>query len=53
MTRHVRLLFRKNHDPSLIGYIDISYLSEPQNTISQIGCMFLHEGTAISWKSSK
>jgi hypothetical protein len=47
------LFFVKNQDHSLIGYTDAGYLSDPQNARSQIGYVFLHGGTAISWKSSK
>jgi hypothetical protein len=37
----------------MIGYEDASYLLDPHNTRSQTGFVFLHGGTAISWKSSK
>jgi hypothetical protein len=36
----------------MIGYTDAGYLSDPHNARST-GCVFLHGGTAISWKSSK
>jgi hypothetical protein len=38
---------------SLIGYDDARYLSGPCNGKSQIGFMFLHRRTVISWKSCK
>ena len=38
---------------SLIGYVDAGYLSDLHNNKSQIGFMFLHEETTISWKSYK
>jgi hypothetical protein len=50
---HLGLFFRNNQDHILIGYADASYLSNPQNAKSQIGYVFLHGETAISWKSSK
>ena len=37
----------------MIGYTDAGYLSDPHNSKSQTGFVFLHGGTAISWKSSK
>jgi hypothetical protein len=47
------LFFRRNQESDLIGYADAGYLSDPQNDRSQIGFVFLHGGTAISWKSTK
>jgi hypothetical protein len=52
-TTDLGLFFRTNQDHSLIRYADGGYLSDPQNARSQIGYVFLHGGTAISWKSSK
>jgi hypothetical protein len=52
-TKDLGLFFKKNHDPSMIGYTDAGYLSDPHNGKSQTGFVFLHGGTAISWKSSK
>jgi len=37
----------------MIGYADAGYLSDPHNARSQSDFVFLHGGTAISWKSSK
>ena len=37
----------------MIGYTDVGYLSDPHNARSQTGYVFLHCGTAISWKSYK
>ena len=45
--------FQKNQDSDMIGYADAGYLSDPHNARSQTGFVFLHGGTAISWKSSK
>ena len=42
-----------DQDKSIIGYTDAGYLSDPHNARSQTGFVFLHGGTAISWKSSK
>ena len=52
-TKDLGLFFKKNHDPNMIGYTDAGYLSDPHNGKSQTGFVFLHGGTAISWKSSK
>jgi len=52
-TKDLGLFFKKNHDPSMIGYADAGYLSDPHNRKSQTGFVFLHGGTSISWKSSK
>ena len=43
----------KNQDPSLLGYTDADYLSDPHNGRSQTGFVFLQGGTTISWKSTK
>jgi hypothetical protein len=37
----------------VIGYTDEGYQSDPHNNISQIGFVFLRNGTAISWTLSK
>ena len=52
-TKDLGLFFQKNQDSSLVGYTDAGYMSDPHNARSQIGFVFLHGGTAISWKSSK
>jgi hypothetical protein len=52
-TKDLGLFFKKNHDPNMIDYTDAGYLSDPYNGKSQKGFVFLHGGTAISWKSSK
>jgi hypothetical protein len=43
--------FQKNLDIDMIGYTNAGYLSDPHNARSQTGFVFLHGGTAISWKS--
>ena len=52
-TKDLGLFFQKTDDPNLVGYTDAGYLSDPHNARSQTGFIFLHGGTAISWKSSK
>jgi hypothetical protein len=52
-TIELGLFFQRNQESDLIGYDDASYLSDPQNGRSQIGFVFLHGGTTISWKSTK
>ena len=47
------LFYQFDQDKSIIGYTDAGYLSDPHNARSQTGFVFLHGGTAISWKSSK
>ena len=52
-TKDLGLFCQKNQDPTLVGYTDASYLSDPHNTRSQTRFVFSHGGTAISRKSSK
>jgi len=52
-TKDLGLFFQRKIDPSMIGYADAGYLSYPHNAKSQTGFVFLHDGTAILWKSSK
>jgi len=52
-TRDLGLFYNKNQDPSLLGYTDAGYLSDPHNGRSQTAFVFLQAGTAISWKSTK
>ena len=52
-TKDLGLFYQKNQDPTLVGYTDAGYLPYPHNAKSQTGFVFLHGGTAISWKSSK
>ena len=47
------LFYQFDQDKSIIGYTDAGYLSDPHNARSQTSFVFLHGGTAISWKSSK
>ena len=50
-TKDLGLFFQRKIDPTMIGYADAGYLSHPHNARSQIGFVFLHGGTSISWKS--
>jgi hypothetical protein len=52
-TRDLGLFYSRNKDPILFGYTDAGYLSDPHNGRSQIGFIFWHGETTISWKSSK
>jgi hypothetical protein len=52
-TRDLGLFYGTNQDPTLIGYTDAGYLSDPHNARSQTVFVFLQGGRAISWKSSK
>ena len=40
-------------NPSLVGYADTGYLSDPHKARSQTGYIFTFKGTAIFWKSTK
>jgi hypothetical protein len=51
-TKDLGLFFQKRTDPSIIGYADASYLSDPHSARSQTDFVFLHGETTISWKSS-
>jgi hypothetical protein len=52
-TKDLGLFFQKTNDPNLAGYANSGYMSDPHNSRSQTGFVFLHGGTTISWKSSK
>jgi hypothetical protein len=52
-TIDLSLFFQRNQESNLIRYADAGYLFDPQNGRLQIGFVFLHGGTAISWKSVK
>nr|AAT85780.1 zinc knuckle domain containing protein [Oryza sativa Japonica Group] len=52
-TQDLGLWFPKNQDPSMVGYVDAGYMSDPHNAISQTGFIFLCGNTAISWRSVK
>ncbi|KAJ1265131.1 hypothetical protein BS78_08G055800 [Paspalum vaginatum] len=52
-TKDLGLYFEINQDPTITGYTDACYLSDPHNARSQTCFVFLYGGIAISWKSSK
>ena len=52
-TKDLGLFYNRNQEPSLLGYTNAGYLSDPHNSRSQTGFVFLQGGTAISWKSTK
>jgi hypothetical protein len=52
-TRDLGLFYKRSPNSDIIGYTDARYLSDPYNGRSQTGFVFLHNGTTISWKSSK
>jgi hypothetical protein len=52
-TRDLGLFYKRGLNYDIIGYTDAGYLSDPCNGRSQTGFVFLHNGTTISWKSSK
>ena len=41
------------HGPTIVGYADAGYLSDPHKAISQTGYVFTCGDTAISWRSTK
>jgi hypothetical protein len=52
-TQDLGLFYQFDQDKAIIEYTDASYLSDPHNTRSQTGFVFLHYRTIISWKLSK
>jgi hypothetical protein len=52
-TKELGLFYSRNQDPTLFGYTDVGYLSDPYNDRSQTGFVFLQGGMTISWKSTK
>jgi hypothetical protein len=44
---------QRNPYQNLLGYADAGYLSDPHNSKSHTGFVFMNGGTTISWKSSK
>jgi hypothetical protein len=51
--RDLGLFYQRNPDQNLLSYADAGYLSNPHNSKSHTGFVFMNGGTAISWKSSK
>jgi len=52
-TRDLKLFFQRGTRSDKIGYIDAGYQSDLHNGRSQTGFVFLQNGIAISWSSSK
>nr|AAK91878.1 Putative copia-type pol polyprotein [Oryza sativa]AAP52115.1 retrotransposon protein, putative, Ty1-copia subclass [Oryza sativa Japonica Group] len=52
-TQDLGLWFPKNQDPSMVGYVDAGYMSNPRNARSQTRFVFLCGNTAISWRFVK
>jgi len=47
-------LFYPNYSKSyLMGYLNVGYVLDPYNDLSQIGYLFTCGGTSISWQSVK
>jgi hypothetical protein len=47
-TKDLGLFYKRSNDPSLIGYTDAGYLSDPHNDRSQTGFVFLKGGTLFN-----
>jgi hypothetical protein len=52
-TENYGLYYDVNNKDGLVGYADAGYLSDPHKARSQTGYVYLYNGTAISWKSTK
>ena len=52
-TQDLGLWFPKNQAPTMVGYVDAGYMSDPHKARSQTGIVFLCGGAAISWQSMK
>ena len=48
-TQDLGLWYSRKGVPSMVGYVDAGYMSDPHNARSQTGFVFLCGGTAISW----
>jgi len=46
-TQDLGLWFPKNQAPTMVGYVDTGYMSDPHNARSQTGFVFLCGGAAI------
>lgn len=47
------LYFPNNSPDALVGYVDAGYLSDPQDSKSQTGYVFLQGPTTILWRNTK
>ncbi|XP_073525937.1 uncharacterized protein [Phyllobates terribilis] len=52
-THDLGLFYRAQRDATLVGYVDVGYLSDPRKAKSQNGYVFTYGGTSISWRSNK
>ena len=52
-TQDLGLWFSKNQVPTMVGYVDADYRSDPHIARSQTGFVFLDGGASISWRSMK
>jgi hypothetical protein len=52
-THDLGLWFLKRGDLTMVGYVDVGYMSDPNNARSQTSFVFLCGGAAISWRSVK
>jgi hypothetical protein len=52
-TRDLGLFFKRGPSLDVVRYTNAGYQSDPHNGRSQMGFVFLHNGIAISWTSSK
>ena len=52
-TEDLGLHYTRSIDPTLVGYADAGYRSDPATSKSQTGYVFLRHGAALSWKSVK
>ena len=52
-TQDLGLWYSRKGVPTMVGYVDAGYMSDPHNARSQTGFVFLCGGAAISWRSMK
>ena len=52
-TKELGLFYKVGEYSNIKGYVDACYLSDPHKRKSQIGYLFLRQGSTISWKSIK
>ena len=50
-TQDLGLWFPKNQVPTMVGYVDAGYRSDPHIARSQTGFVFLYGGASISWRT--
>ena len=52
-TKDLSLFYTNHNKDGLVGFPDAGYLSDPHHARSQIGYVFTHGCTTISWRSMK